>query len=328
MSAVLTPACEAGKGDGFKPPSVVCAAAPGAAADPPPPNPPPRPPASSTLAFATTVAQETWGAFYRSFSPYEWDAPTDDEDYCKWMADVLVCDYIKNADDCEWKDSDAGGEKEVLTPCEWYEGKCELRDYLQIGARGSFVTRFVTSSRRANPRTTRAPPSVATKKTKTLMKNAWIPARVPPSVDAAMAAADAASSEITNHRGSAHGVPPVHARRRRVQRIGQRRYRRSSTKPNSNAPNATDALGTRLRAAGRPVRAHACVARGDVARGLHSANAARAAPRAAAAARLRVRVRSHEGRRPRRSFPVDGLDVHGRLQRHLAVVDVRMYPGV
>ena len=134
LAAVLNPRAASGEGYGFKSPDVR-AAAPGAAAH----AAAAQPAAATARVVHARVRNDLGrsgdvGAFYRSFSPYEWDAPTD-EDYCKWMADVLVCDYIKNRDDCEWKDSEAGGEKEVLTPCEWYEGKCELRDYLQIGAR-------------------------------------------------------------------------------------------------------------------------------------------------------------------------------------------------
>ena len=102
--------------------------------NPPPPRPPPEPPASSTLAFATTTAEETWGASFKSFVPDTWNAPSDDE-YCGWMKDVLICDYFKTQDECDWADSDGGGTMEVLTPCEWYDGKCELRDPMQLGAR-------------------------------------------------------------------------------------------------------------------------------------------------------------------------------------------------
>jgi hypothetical protein len=101
---------------------------------PPPPRPPPEPPASSTLAFATTIAEETWGASFKSFVPDTWQAPSDEE-YCGWMKDVLICDYFKTQDECDWADSDGGGTMEVLTPCEWYDGKCELRDPMQLGAR-------------------------------------------------------------------------------------------------------------------------------------------------------------------------------------------------
>ena len=51
------------------------------------------------------------------------------------MKDVLICDYFKTQDECDWADSDGGGSMEVLTPCEWYDGKCELRDPMQLGAR-------------------------------------------------------------------------------------------------------------------------------------------------------------------------------------------------
>jgi hypothetical protein len=51
------------------------------------------------------------------------------------MKDVLICDYFKTQDECDWADSDGGGTMEVLTPCEWYDGKCELRDPMQLGAR-------------------------------------------------------------------------------------------------------------------------------------------------------------------------------------------------
>ena len=210
LAAVLNPACGVEKVTDLN--HRVCAPPPPAPPPtPPPPNPPPRPPASSTLAFATTVAQETWGAFYRSFSPYEWDAPTD-EDYCKWMADVLVCDYIKNADDCEWKDSDAGGSREVLTPCEWYEGKCELRDYLQIGARElrNAFRNVLAASQSAHDA---CAAGCADEENGDEEKCVDTPHGCLPSVDAAMAAADAASSEITTtavqrmvYRQYMHGV--------------------------------------------------------------------------------------------------------------------------
>ena len=322
LAAVLNPACGVEKVTDLN--HRVCAPPPPAPPPtPPPPNPPPRPPASSTLAFATTVAQETWGAFYRSFSPYEWDAPTD-EDYCKWMADVLVCDYIKNADDCEWKDSDAGGSREVLTPCEWYEGKCELRDYLQIGARElrNAFRNVLAASQSAHDA---APPAAtATTGTKTIEKNAWRPRTGaspstprwpprtprPPRYEPPRFSAWCTASTCT----ASCGATRAKARKR------------SLTTP-TNTPNATDARGTRLGRRGGPVRAHPGVARGDVARGLHSANAARAASRAAAAARRRVRVQPHEGRRLREGLSaLASVDVHGRLQRHLAVVDVRMHP--
>ena len=122
-----------GEDDGYEPPDVRAAAA-GAAAPPATPRPPPEPPASSTLAFATTIAEETWGASFKSFVPDTWNAPTDEE-YCGWMKDVLICDYFKTHDECDWADSDGGGSMEVLTPCEWYDGKCELRDPMQLGAR-------------------------------------------------------------------------------------------------------------------------------------------------------------------------------------------------
>ncbi len=212
LAAVLTPACQVEKVTDST--HRVCAPPPPAPPpDPPPPNPPPRPPASSTLAFATTSARETWGAFYRSFSPYEWDAPTD-EDYCKWMADVLVCDYIKNQDDCEWKDSEAGGEKEVLTPCEWYEGKCELRDYLQIGARElrNAFRNVLAASQSAHDACAAGCDGDDGNKDDS-EKCVETPHGCLPSVDAAMAAADAASSEIRTtpvqrmvYRQYMHGV--------------------------------------------------------------------------------------------------------------------------
>ena len=212
LAAVLTSACQVEKVT--DPTHRVCAPPPPPPPpNPPPPNPPPRPPASSTLAFATTLARENWGAFYRSFSPYEWDAPTD-KDYCKWMADVLVCDYIKNQDDCEWKDSEAGGEKEVLTPCEWYEGKCELRDYLQIGARElrNAFRNVLAASQSAHDACAAGCDGDDGNKDDS-EKCVETPHGCLPSVDAAMAAADAASSEIRTtpvqrmvYRQYMHGV--------------------------------------------------------------------------------------------------------------------------
>ena len=210
LAAVLNPACGVEKVTDLN--HRTCAPPPPAPPPtPPPPNPPPRPPASSTLAYATTLGvRETWGAFYRSFSPYEWDAPTD-EDYCKWMADVLVCDYIKNRDDCEWKDSEAGGKKEVLTPCEWYEGKCELRDYLQIGARElrNAFRNVLAASQSAHDACAAGCDDDSDDDEKCVAT----PHGCLPSVDAAMAAADAAAGTIRTtpvqrmvYRQYMHGV--------------------------------------------------------------------------------------------------------------------------
>ena len=125
-----------------------------------------------------------------------------------------MCDYIKNQDDCEWKDSEAGGEKEVLTPCEWYEGKCELRDYLQIGARElRNAFRNVLAASQSAHDACAAGCDGDDGNNDDSEKCVETPHGCLPSVDAAMAAADAASSEIRTtpvqrmvYRQYMHGV--------------------------------------------------------------------------------------------------------------------------
>ena len=197
---------------------------------PPPPRPPPEPPASSTLAFATTIAEETWGASFKSFVPDTWNAPSDEE-YCGWMKDVLICDYFKTQDECDWADSDGGGHMEVLTPCEWYDGKCELRDPMQLGARElrNAFRNVLAASRSTHD----ACAASSACDGKFICISVWAIRLTSCFVYRRSLRGDAARMRrVRRHRarrsgsarrhthlpGAAHGVHAVHARHRRVQR--------------------------------------------------------------------------------------------------------------